>query len=212
MAFVGSSTLEALAATSDLRVSLRNLLSTFSSSSMSINSLPEAWPSLLDTATMLMQTNLTVSRSLPASYIQVMAAGSLLHLTSVEERGRYVSKSDRALLAAIDAAMTTLETELSVSPSQLRQDVLDALQQIEIRVNGQPSNFAPPPMPKQSAKATKLEALTAAGHIEKVSVFLDQLSEKLQENKVSLNAKKQVLRSDLLLDVLEALIESDSAR
>lgn len=178
-----------------------------------LGDIPEAWCGPLHLISMLMQTNLSLNLSLPYSYHMVTAAGSLLHHHSPSQRRRYVSAADKKLLAAIDFALSLSASPegLNLPEDQILSIIATAMQTIEELVNKQPKLFAAPKIPQRAGSNANntIEALTAAGNLEKVSVFLDYLSEKNAENAKIFAEKKLLLRSDLLLDVTEAMIESD---
>lgn len=202
---------ELLEAVADVRRQLRQRAG-------DMNTLPEAWGSPLQLIAMLMQTNLSLNLSLPFSYHFVTAAGSLLHHHAPAQRRRFVSAVDKKLLTSIDFALATLATSeggIGLSTEQLRQSIAEAMQTIEATVNKQPKLFVAAKLPQRSGSTTTsnnntIEALTAAGNLEKVSVFLDYLSEKHEDAAVKFGEKKNILRSDLVLDILEAMIETDA--
>lgn len=204
-----------LEAVADVRRQLRQLAG-------EMNSVPEAWGSPLQLIAMLMQTNLSLNLSLPFSYHFVTAAGSLLHHHAPAQRRRFVSAVDKKLLASVDFALATLASSegVALSTEQLQQTIAAAMHNIEETVNKQPKLFVAPKLPQRSGSTTNnnsssnnnnaVEALTAAGNLEKVSVFLDFLSEKHEDAAVRFGEKKNLLRSDLVLDILEAMIETDA--
>lgn len=204
---------ELLEVVADVRRQLRHLAG-------EMNTIPEAWGSPLQLIAMLMQTNLSLNLSLPFSYHFVTAAGSLLHHHAPAQRRRFVSAVDKKILASVDFALTTLASSegLGLSTEQLQQTIAEAMANIEATVNQQPKLFVAAKLPQRNGSTTNnnnnnnstVEALTAAGNLEKVSVFLDYLSEKHENAAVKFGEKKNLLRSDVVLDILEAMIETDA--
>jgi hypothetical protein len=178
---------------------------------LSLAQVPEAYPAPLQMVAMLMQTNVTLKLTLPHCFHVITAAGSLLHHHSPAQRRRYVSASDKKLLNAIDSALSFLHSSegLSIPADKISTMIEDSMKLIEETVNSKPKLFAAPKLPQRSTQTSKEESLTAAGNLEKVSIFLDFLSEKNESNSILFSEKKLLLRSDILLDMMEAMLEAD---
>jgi hypothetical protein len=163
------------------------------------------WPGIIELASDVMLTNLELQIPLPYSYHFISAASGIFQII-LNNQNRYVSKTNKLILTALNAACNSYNKYSGRSIDSLKQEIEDSSLSLEEYILKNPKLF------ERTEKHESNDFLSSAGNIEKYLVVIDLHIEKNPSQSWSFDSKKLVLKSDIFLDTIDFLVEKDQSR
>jgi hypothetical protein len=162
---------------------------------------PNLWPGMNEISAMLSALDPKQDLSIPFSYHATKAFASLLEKV-VPNATDYYRSHDLLMIAAIQATVECLVDICSLdSVDSLKQLVVTAESAVKTSCKKNSRLFS------RSFKTDNAEALTPAGHLEKLMITLDAEVEQNGGSLTGSEFRRSVLESDIMVDMMERTLQ-----
>ncbi len=164
-----------------------------------IQSHPNTWPGLIEISSMLAALNPQQLTSLPYSFHAARAFKAVIGKVLLNP-AEYYRSHDLLMIASLQAAMDCLINLTTIgTDDELLKLVISGEESVKDICKSHPKLFAKP------YTTDNIEALTPAGHLEKLLIILD--GELEQNGQISgSELRKSVLQSDIMVDIMNYVI------